>query len=159
MLALFPVGAALAEGFNRGWIDAIPRAVAFVLVAIGCLVPALLPFSVWGLIASSSLTLGCIAIPRMRAWLSGKVSARLGKISFPLFLMHGPVLCFIGEPVMRHSGHGMALKILIDLGVVLLSFAAAFAFLPVNEFAISAAHRFATWIMRPFAVSPTPAER
>jgi peptidoglycan/LPS O-acetylase OafA/YrhL len=160
MLALFPIGAILADCFNRGWVDALPKPVAFVLVAVGCLVPAFLPFSVtaWGLIATSSLTLGCIAVPRIRAWLSGKVSAHLGKISFPLYLMHGPVLCFVGEPLMRHFGQGMLLRILIDVVVVIISFAFAYGFLPINEFAIFFARRFARLVTSPFFVSPTPAE-
>jgi peptidoglycan/LPS O-acetylase OafA/YrhL len=160
VLALFPVGAAIADWFNRGWLDAVPKPVAFMLLLIGCLVPVLLPASVmnWGLIGTSSLMLGCIAIARIRNWLSGPISAHLGKISFPLYLMHGPVLCFVGEPLMRHFGHSLGLKILIELTVVVLSFAAAYAFWPVNEFAISAARRFAETVTRPFFVSQAPAK-
>jgi peptidoglycan/LPS O-acetylase OafA/YrhL len=160
MLALFAVGAAMADWFNRGWLDAVPKPVGFMLLLIGCLVPVLLPYSItaWGLIGTSSLTLGCIAVSRIRNWLSGPVSAHLGKISFPLYLMHGPVLCFVGEPLMRHFGHGLALKILIEMAVVVLSFAAAYAFWPVNEFAISTARRFAELVTNPFFVSQAPAE-
>jgi peptidoglycan/LPS O-acetylase OafA/YrhL len=161
MLALFPLGAALADCFNRGWIGAIPKSVAIVFLSIGCLAPMVLPYSVatWGLIVTLPMTLGCIAIPRIRDWLSGTVSAHLGKISFPLYLMHGPVLCFVGEPLTRHSADGLLLKVLIQIVVVALSFAAAYAFLPVNEFAVSLAHRFARLVTNPFFVSPSPAER
>jgi peptidoglycan/LPS O-acetylase OafA/YrhL len=161
MLALFPVGAALADCFNRGWIEAIPKSVAILFLSIGCLAPIMLPYSVtaWGLIGTLPLTLGCIGIPRIRNWLSGTVSAHLGKISFPLYLMHGPVLCFVGEPLMRHFGDGLLLKVLIEFAVVALSFASAYAFLPVNEFAIGLAHRFARSVTSPFFISPAPAER
>jgi peptidoglycan/LPS O-acetylase OafA/YrhL len=160
MLALFPVGAAIADWFNRGWLDAVPKSVGFMLFLIGCLVPVFLPVGVmaWGLIGTSCLTLGCIAFSRIRNWLSGPISAHLGKISFPLYLMHGPVICFVGEPLMRHFGHGLGLKILIELAVVVLSFAAAYAFWPVNEFAISVARRFAELVTNPFFVSQAPAE-
>jgi peptidoglycan/LPS O-acetylase OafA/YrhL len=160
MLAMFPLGAAIADWFNRGWLDAIPKPFGFMLLLIGCLVPVLLPAGVttWGLIGTSSLTLGCIAVSRIRNWLSGPLSAHLGKISFPLYLMHGPVLCFVGEPLMRHFGHGPGSKILIEMAVVVLSFASAYAFWPVNEFAISAARRFAEWATNPFFVSQAPAE-
>lgn len=161
MLALFPIGAAMAECFNRGWIDAIPKPVALVLLSIGCLIPALFRFNVatWGLIATSSLILGCIAVPQIRNGLSGTLSSHLGKISFPLYLMHGPVLCFVGGPLTRHFGDGLLLKFLIQIAVVALSFAAAYAFLPVNEFAIGAARRFAKATTSPFFVSPAPVER
>jgi peptidoglycan/LPS O-acetylase OafA/YrhL len=161
MLALFPVGAALADWFNRGWIEAIPKPVAFLLLSIGCLAPIVLPYSVtaWGLIGTLPLALGCMVIPGIRNWLGGAASAHLGRVSFPLYLMHGPVLCFVGEPLMRHFGDGLALKVLIDLIVVALSFASAYAFLPVNELAIGLAHRFARSVTSPFFVSPAPAER
>ena len=70
---LIPAGAALADSFNRGWIDAIPKPVAWLLLLVGCLIPALLPSDIitWGLIATSSLMLGCIAIAPIRHWLSG----------------------------------------------------------------------------------------
>ena len=161
MLALFPIGSALADCFNRGWIDAIPKPVAVLLLSIGCLAPVVLPYSVtaWGLIGTLPLVLGCITIPGIRNWLGGTVSAHLGRISFPLYLMHGPVLCFIGEPLMRHFGDGLPLKVLIQFSVVALSFASAYAFFPVNEFAIGIAHRFAKSVTSPFFVSPAPAER
>jgi len=160
LLTLFLVGAALADWFNRGWIDAIPKSAAILLLSIGCVVPIMLPCTVtaWGLIGTLPLTLGCIAIPGTRNWLSGTVSAHLGRISFPLYLMHGPVICFVGEPLMRHAGDSL-LKVLIQLTVVALSFASAYAFLPVNEFAIGLAHRFARSVTSPFFVSPAPAER
>jgi peptidoglycan/LPS O-acetylase OafA/YrhL len=159
-LALFPAGAALADSFNRGWIDAIPRPAAILLLSFGCLTPAVLAygFTAWGLVGTLSLVLGCIAVPRIRNWLSGAVSAHLGRISFPLYLMHGPILCFVGEPLMRHFGNGLLLKALIQFLVVALSFISAYAFLPVNEFAIGLAHRFAKSVTNPFFVSPTPAE-
>jgi peptidoglycan/LPS O-acetylase OafA/YrhL len=160
-LALFPAGSALADSFNRGWIDAIPRPAAILLLSIGCLTPAALThgFAIWSLVGTLSLVLGCIAIPGIKNWLSGTVSAHLGRISFPLYLMHGPVLCFVGEPLMRHFGDGLLLKGLIQFLVVALSFISAYAFLPVNEFAIGLAHRFAKSVTNPFFVSPAPAER
>ena len=161
MLALFPAGAALADCFDRGWVDATPKPIALVFLAIGCLAPIVLPYSVtaWGLAGALSLTFGCIALPRVRAWLSGAISVHLGKISFPLYLVHGPVICFVGEPLTRHVGDGLLLKVLVQIVVVALSFAAAYVFLPVNEFAIRIAHRFAKSVTSPFFISPAAAER
>jgi peptidoglycan/LPS O-acetylase OafA/YrhL len=137
MLALFPLGAALADWFNRGWIDAIPRPVAFVLLAIGCSVPALLPYAVvtWGIIATPSLILGCIAVPRIRKLLNGRLAAELGRISFPLYLVHGPVMGILGEPLTRIMGNSMLLRFGIDLLVIGVSIGAAYLFAPVNNFA------------------------
>jgi len=45
MLALFPAGAALADCFDRGWVDATPKPIALVFLAIGCLVPIVLPIA------------------------------------------------------------------------------------------------------------------
>jgi hypothetical protein len=53
---------------------------------------------------------------------------------------------------------GLLLKGLIQFLVVALSFISAYAFLPVNEFAIGLAHRFAKSVTSPFFVSPAPAE-
>jgi peptidoglycan/LPS O-acetylase OafA/YrhL len=160
-LALFPIGGALAECFNRGWIAALPKRVAFLLLAVGCSVPILLPVGVmaWGVIGSSTLIVGCIAIPKIRDWLGGTVSTHLGKISFPLYLVHAAVIVFVGEPLMRRFGQGLPLRFLIDMAVVGLSFAAAYAFLPVNQFAIIASHRFARLVTGFFLVSPATARR
>ena len=161
MLALFPLGAVVADCFNRGWITAIPRSVAIVFLSISCLGPIALPYSVavWGLVITLPLILGCVAIPEIRNYLSGATSAHLGKISFPLYLMHGPVLYFLGEPLIRHFGSGLLLKVSIQIVVVVLSFFAAYAFWPINEVAIGLAHRFAKFVTGSFFVAPSPAER
>jgi peptidoglycan/LPS O-acetylase OafA/YrhL len=161
MLALFAIGAALADGFNRGWIDAVPKLAAIVLLSIGCLLPVLLPYSVtaWGVFGASPLTLGCIAIPSIRNWLSGPVSGHFGRISFPLYLVHGPVLSLVGEPLMRNFGEGLILKVIIQLVIVALAFAFAYAFLPINEFAIRLAHRLARSVAGIFFVSSAVTER
>jgi peptidoglycan/LPS O-acetylase OafA/YrhL len=161
MVALFPAGAVLADCFNRGWIDVTPKWGAAVFILIGCLAPIALPYTVtgWGVAGALSLTFGCIAFPQIRDGLSSAASSHLGKISFPLYLMHGPVLCFVGEPLMRHFGSGLLLKTLVQLVVVALSFVAAYLFWPVNEFAIRLAHRFSKSVTAPFFISPAAAER
>ena len=160
-LALFPAGAALADCFNRGWIEALPRPAALMLFLFGCLSPLVLAYnpSIWSVATVLPLVVGSIALPSIRAWLSNAVSAYLGRLSFPLYLMHGPVLCFIGEPLTREAGDGVALKLLVQFAVVLLSFAAAAAFVPVNEFAVGLARRFGTWSTDPFFVRPVAARR
>jgi peptidoglycan/LPS O-acetylase OafA/YrhL len=160
-LALFPAGAALADCFNRGWIELIPKSVGLLLLLLGCLSPVVLSHipSAWRVVSVLPLVVGSIAVPSTRAWLSGSFSAHLGRISFPLYLVHGPILCFVGEPLTREVGDGLVLKILVQFAVVFLSFAAAVAFVPVNEFAIALARQFGRWSTGPFFVRPAAAKQ
>ncbi|HEV7407063.1 MAG TPA: acyltransferase [Bradyrhizobium sp.] len=160
MLALFPLGAAMADWFNRGWIDAIPKWTACILLLVGCVVPGALPFTVfnWGIIATSALMLGCMAIPQIRSFLSGAFSSELGRISFPLYLMHGPAMHIIGEPLTRSVGASTALRFGIDVLVVVASVGAAYAFLPVNNFAIWMSRQVGA-VMTGYFKASTPAPR
>jgi peptidoglycan/LPS O-acetylase OafA/YrhL len=76
----------------------------------------------------------------VRAFLENNVSARLGEICFPLYLLHGPVMWILGEPLMRNFGETMTNRALIDVSIVAVSFAAAIIFLPVNWLAVRVAH-------------------
>jgi peptidoglycan/LPS O-acetylase OafA/YrhL len=147
MLALFPLGVALADCFNRGWLDIIPWAVSVTLMVAGCVISGALPFGVasWG-IAAVALVVGCIAMPGIRAFLSGSLSIELGRISFPLYLIHGAVRNIVGEPLMRGVGGSIAGQLAVDLIVIVGSIGAAYALLPVNIFAISVSQRFGRWI-------------
>ena len=160
MLALFPLGAAMADWFNRGWIDTIPKWTAYVLLLAGCIVPGALPFSVfnWGIIGTSALMLGCMAIPQIRNFLSGAFSSELGRISFPLYLMHGPAMHIIGEPLTRNVGASTALRLGIDVLVVVASVGAAYAFVPVNNFAIWMSRQVGD-VMTGYFKASTPAPR
>lgn len=137
LLMMFPLGIAIAHGFNRGWLDQMPGPGAFGAIAAGCLIAALVPMAVMppARIASCLIVLGCIGAPQVRAFLCGAVSAWLGRLSFPLYLMHGPVMWVVGEPLMRNAG-SISSSIGIDVLTVALSFLAAWLFLPVNDFAL-----------------------
>jgi peptidoglycan/LPS O-acetylase OafA/YrhL len=150
MLALFPLGVALADCFNRRWLDTLPRSVSVALILAGCVMSGALPFGVltWG-IAAVALVVGCIAIPGIREFLSGSLSVELGRISFPLYLMHGPVRNIIGEPLMRNFGASIEGQLAVDLIVIVGSIGAAYALLPVNVFAISVSQCFGRWISIP----------
>jgi peptidoglycan/LPS O-acetylase OafA/YrhL len=150
MLALFPLGVALADCFNRGWMDTLPRSVSVALILAACVISGVLPFGVlsWG-IAAVALIVGCIAIPGIREFLSGSLSVELGRISFPLYLIHGAVRNIVGEPLMRSFGASIEGQLAVDLIVVVGSIGAAYALLPVNVFAISVSQRFGRWISIP----------
>lgn len=141
MLALFPVGCALADCHLRGWLGSfIPNPLGVALICLGFVVPIFVPYSVaaWGA-AATLLIVGSISVPSTRAFLENRLSAWLGVICFPLYLMHGPVIWLMGEPLIRNLGHhGAAIKIVIEFTVIAASFVAARSFLWTERLAIAA---------------------
>jgi len=157
LMGLFLAGIVLADAYNRGWFERIPVYAGAALIAVGWFIPLFLVYSVfwWGIVGACSLTVGCIAVPTTRRWLSGTVSRELGRISFPLYLVHAPVIWIVGEPLTRTIGHSIASKFAIDMLVVLLSFALAYAFAPVNTFAMHTSRVFGKWLANLF-ISRSP---
>lgn len=152
MMALFVVGAVLAECFQRGWLNLIPRWVGVACLAGGCLAPFFLLWraDAWNMISVSLLTLGCIRLDGVRAWLSTPLSRHLGKISFPLYLIHGPVMLIVGAPLMQRFYQGdPAVGLGVGVAVVGLSVVAAYALAPVNDLAIKVSRQ-----MGDIAVAP-----
>lgn len=151
LLALFPAGVAIAEAYRAGWLEGIGAKPGAVLLAVGVAAPFFLPQTVWaGSAASIAFVVGVIAWGPARSFAEGKLSSRLGAISFPLYLVHGPVMWIVGEPLMRHFGQDMAARLAIDVAIVALSFATAVAFLPVNWLAIRLAHAMGNAAVRLF---------
>lgn len=145
MFALFLSGAAMADAFQRGWIDRIPSALAVTMIIAAVMMPFIFgsTSNLWSLkVIAIVLTVGCLAYAPARAWLSGPVSRYLGKISFPLYLMHAPVMLVIGMPLMLSYGHSTAAKLAIDFLTVAVSFLAAHAIVPSNEYSI----RLSRWV-------------
>ena len=141
LFALFPIGFLLADALNRGWLDDRPF-LGSILLAAGASIPLLLPHSprLWEL-AAVAVVCGSISIPRVRRFLENPTSLHLGKICFPLYLMHGPVMWIVGDPLTRNFGHTIGLRLSVDLLVVAISFAASYAFLPANNLGIWLARR------------------
>jgi peptidoglycan/LPS O-acetylase OafA/YrhL len=140
MLALFPVGCALADCHLRGRFSLIPNPLGVALFCSGFAIPIFVPYSVtaWGS-AATLLILGSISIPATRAFLENRLSSWLGAICFPLYLIHGPVIWLLGEPLMRNLGHGIATKIVIEFAVIAASFVAARSILSTEHLAIATA--------------------
>ncbi len=122
-LANFPLGVALASlaasgrlpRLSAAWLPPLLLA-AFASAnyvensALGRLAYAHLRFvppaaSVYGLGAASAL-LAAECIPALRASLSGRVAAWLGRLSFPLYLLHIPILCSAGCFAYLRAGGG-----------------------------------------------------
>jgi peptidoglycan/LPS O-acetylase OafA/YrhL len=141
MLGLFPVGCAFADSHLRGWFtSSIPTPLGVALICFGFVIPIFVPYSVaaWGA-AAALLIAGGISISGTRGFLENRLSGWLGVICFPLYLMHGPVIWLLGEPLMRNWGHGVATKIVIELVVIAASLVVARSFLWTERLAIAAA--------------------
>jgi peptidoglycan/LPS O-acetylase OafA/YrhL len=161
LLSLFPVGIMIADWFMRGRIDSVSLRGGIALLVAGCALSTVFPTNLfpYGITAAWALTVGSIAVPWMRRFLSGKFSRQLGKLSFPLYLMHGPVMSVIGEPLMRIAGGSIGGRIVADLTVIVCSIGAAYVFLPVNVLAIRASQRFgrlAVNALTPPVAAPAP---
>lgn len=139
MMALFVLGAVLAECFRREWIDLMPRWLGFVCLALGCLAPFFLRWSAdaWNMLSVTLLTAGCLRFERIRQWLSNSLSSHLGRISFPLYLIHGPIMLMVGAPLMQRYWQGsVAAGLAIGLATVVASIMASYALVPANEISI-----------------------
>jgi peptidoglycan/LPS O-acetylase OafA/YrhL len=159
LLTFFPLGAAIADWTLRGWVDRVPRFAAYAMIAAGCAIPVLAPGNAFysGLTAGPLLMIGCIAAPQVRSFLSNGFSQWLGRISFPLYLIHGPILNIITEPLM--PGPDMiAGRFLVDLAAVGLSLIAAICFSPVNDLSIAVSRRFGRFVADLISV-PTSSAR
>jgi hypothetical protein len=141
IFALFPLGLLIADAFARGWLDHRP-ALGLSLISLASAVPLLFPRDVWlWSLGAAAIVVGSICVPQVRTFLANPLSLHFGKICFPLYLMHGAVMWIVGEPLTRNAGQTIGSRLAIDLLVVLLSFAAAYAFLPLNRVGIWVARR------------------
>jgi peptidoglycan/LPS O-acetylase OafA/YrhL len=144
MMALFVLGAVLALCFQRGWIDFLPRWLGFLFLALGCIAPFVLSWSAdaWNMLSVTLLTAGCLRFERVRKWLSNPLSSHLGRISFPLYLIHGPIMLVVGAPLMQRYWQGsVAAGLAIGLATVAVSIVASYALVPVNEISIKISRR------------------
>lgn len=141
LYSLFLLGAVIAGAIQRRWIQRIPPALSITLLVIGIAAPAILhpAFDRWNIAATVALTVGCMASRPANLMLSCSLSRKLGEISFPLYLVHGPVMVFVGEPLVRNFGDSVPSKIAINLGVIFLSLIAALPMVSVNKVAIKVA--------------------
>jgi peptidoglycan/LPS O-acetylase OafA/YrhL len=150
LYCLFVAGILLAELWASGapetrWFRSLLAAgfVAGLLVPVftsGITPPGLLGIVAW--------CAAWIFLAPLRALLQSRVSRWLGLISFPLYLMHAPLVysfCLYLLKQLEHSGLTQAathvLVVAVSMPVALL---AAWLFSPVNEFAI----RFSRWLGR-----------
>jgi len=83
-------------------------------------------------ICASALFIVVLFIEPISRRFSNRLSQTLGKISFPLYLVHGPIMWTVGLPLAGHLN-----QILINSLLMVLSLLAAFLLIPVERFAVS----------------------
>jgi peptidoglycan/LPS O-acetylase OafA/YrhL len=137
-LALFVIGMVLADNQSALTSSSLRR-LAPVLLAMGVGMPLVLPFDSIAppsMLAPVLFLVGSAAMSPTRRFLSNSFSRELGRLSFPLYLIHGPVL-LVGIPLTAGaSGSGL---LIADLALVAVSLGAAILFAPVNVGGILAA--------------------
>ncbi len=103
------------------------------------------------------LLIGVIGTPAMRGFLSNRVSRVLGHLSFPLYLIHCPILFLLGiRMAVGQQGLGL---FMVDCGLVLMSILAAAAFAPVNGLGIAISRRVGRVASARFAIDPSSISR
>lgn len=129
------------------------RSLACALVLGGLVGAALRPEAngvVWTSLCALAVVYGVLLDPTAQHALSAPLSLWLGKISFPLYLVHIPLICSIASWACLTSADAGALtagaKVAIGTLTVFASLVAAIAFSPVERFGIVAARRL-SWVL------------
>lgn len=155
--SLFVIGSLMADLWSRGHLRVLPTKVAAILLIFSCAAPFVFPWTVnVGIILGAVAFVTAIAsTPQLRSLVSSRLSLELGRISFPLYLVHESVMMIVGSPLMLRYGssHGFSVQML----VLLIAFAAAYALSPVNTLAIDVSRRVARTLS--LQVWPDPDQR
>ena len=148
---LFVAGMMLAEFYTRDWFRGRAARVVFVgLFVLGGLGPLLTQN--YPPIFLASMVGMCAAagwVPFLRGFFETGLSQFLGRISFPLYLLHAPLLYSFSlwaiAMLTPSFGNGGITYLLVDLVTVPVAVAAAAAFAPVNDAAVALSRRFGAW--------------
>jgi peptidoglycan/LPS O-acetylase OafA/YrhL len=142
--ALFVIGVVLAE-LRHAHGTPVPLWLGPALLVLGPAIPHLTDRGRLSIIVGAAVfCAGAMATPRALAFLANPVSRWLGKISFPLYLVHSPVMFAVGMPLYMISDRNPWLYLLTDIVTAVASVAVALAFAPANDLAISASRRAGT---------------
>jgi peptidoglycan/LPS O-acetylase OafA/YrhL len=146
--ALFVMGILLAELHARRWQERLPPWVFVASLLVGCGFSFVVGWAntAESLLGVTAFCVGCIGWAPLRRLLSGRLSAALGTLSFPLYLAHGPMMFAVGIPLTQAAGGDPVLKVLAGVAVVGVSVLAALPLISVNEFAIRLARRMG-WVV------------
>ncbi|SHM81623.1 acyltransferase family protein [Bradyrhizobium lablabi] len=147
--AAFIVGLVLSEIHASGVLKGQPAwsVVSLTLLAIGVIASGFLPDSARHtgiyLVVASVLTTASVFGGPISNFLSGGLSRFLGRISYPLYLIHGPLLLAYANNAYRwiESPSGYQ-KLLLNLSTVVVCIAAAALLVPMDRLGI----RSAKWV-------------
>ncbi len=153
--AAFVVGLVLSEVHASGYVQRNPlicRPVFLMLFVIGALCTGILPESGKNptayLLVASMLTAASVFAQPISRILSSGFSRFLGRISFPLYLIHSPLLLAYGNNIYRwiDSPSDMQ-KLLLNLSIVAVCIGCAALLTPMDRLGIVAAKRFGSYVM------------
>ena len=150
----FIVGLALAEIYSTGTLQRRAAALGplfLTLLLIGLVCSGLLrlighPPGAY-LVVATMLTIASVFSRPISAFLSGRFSRFLGRISFPLYLIHGPLMLAYGNNAYRWVEAPTELqKLILNLSIVAVCIGCATLLVPMDRLGIAAAKRFSRLI-------------
>ncbi len=133
---LFLAGVVLAELLaNRTAFGRVEQAAAWAAIAQGLAAPFLFAWQVSPelLISTVLFCWGAIVADPVRRFLSSELSSRLGVLSFPLYLVHGPLMFIVGIPLYQLCNGSGLLITLAGAAICVVSILCAIPFVRVNE--------------------------
>ena len=98
-------------------------------------------------IAAAIIVLLPFMFTGVQSFLVSGVSRFLGKISFPLYIVHFPILCSFTSYMLLHYGNSYPVLGAITLASIALSIFTAFLLLPVERFSIRISRRVADYVL------------
>jgi peptidoglycan/LPS O-acetylase OafA/YrhL len=101
------------------------------------------------LVTASILTFGFIFLPQSETFFSNALSRYLGKISFPLYLIHSSVLFAYAINVYHLAGAApsFATKVVLNLSTVLVAIIAATCLVPFDRLSVTVSKRFSAFLL------------
>jgi peptidoglycan/LPS O-acetylase OafA/YrhL len=135
--ALFVVGMALADISRSAVWPVLPKSLGPIFLVAGA--AQFFVFSDTFMVECSAaffLFLGILITPAVQVWLSTPTSLFLGKISFPLYLLHSSIMYVISVPLVIAAKGDLTGILLGATAALPVAFLAAVAFVPVNEASI-----------------------
>lgn len=113
------------------------RFLAPVLLIVGAAIPVLFRPNTYAMLCGTSIFfVGVVMSSRAKFVMETKFSKWLGKISFPLYLVHVPILYIVGMPLYMAYPDNIAMRIFIGFVAIFAGVLASIALVPVNTFAM-----------------------